>query len=56
MKYLDYRHGGKALYAPTILTSVELLPFIFCFCIISIINPDTMYIITSARPFQSGCT
>ena len=30
MKYIDHRHCVKASYAPTILASVELFPFIFC--------------------------
>ena len=52
--YLDHRHCGKTLSATTILDSVEILPFILCFCNISIIYHDTMDIITPVCPLQSG--
>ena len=55
MKFLDHWHCDKALSSPTILTFVELFPFIFCFRDISIINPDTMDIIAPVCPLQFGC-
>ena len=55
MKYLDHRHQGKASYAPTISDFDELLPFLFCFRDIYIINPDPMDIIAPVWPLQSGC-
>ena len=56
MKYLNHRQCGKALSAPTILASVEILTFIFCFRDIFIIEPDAMDIITPVCPLESGCT
>ena len=55
MKNIYHRHCGKASSIPTILTSVDLLPFIFCFHDIFIFDPDPMYIITPVCPLQYGC-
>ena len=55
IKYINHMHCGKALYSTTILNSVETLPFIFCFCNSSIIEPDPMDIIDTVGPLQSGC-
>ena len=54
MKYIDHRQCGKALSSPTILASVELLPFVFFFRDSSIIDPDPIDIIAPVYPFQSG--
>ena len=55
MKYINRRNCGRLSYATTILASVEILPFMFCFYDSSIIDPDPMYIIDPVYPFQSGC-
>ena len=55
IKYLNHRHCSKALSAPTISASVELLSFIFFFHDISIINTYPMNIIASVCPLQYGC-
>ena len=56
INYLYQIHCGKALSAPTILASVEILTFILCFRDIFIIEPDAMDIITPVCPLESGCT
>ena len=55
MNYIDHRHCGKALSDPTILDSVELLPFNFCFHNSFIIGTDHMDIVTPVCRLQSGC-
>ena len=54
INYLNRNHYGKALSSPTIVASVELLPFLFCFRDRSIIYTDPMDIISPFSPFQSG--
>ena len=55
MEYLGHRHCGKAFSDTNILSSIELLLFIFCLRNSSIIDPDTMEIIALVSPLQSGC-
>ena len=56
IKYMNHRDCGKASSAPSILASVEILPFIFCFCNNYIIDPGPVYIISPVLPLQYICT